>query len=202
VIVDGVPVLMPRDPDGGGSWISVNAAGHTLALLNRYEGSPHDEGGEYVSRGGLVSGMAGLVGGSEVAAEVERMELTWYRPFTLASVGRRQPPVLFEWNGRELVVVEVSNPGLVRSSSGSDQAESEVARSRVFRALGAGLSGADLLALHRTHLPQKGPLSICMHRSEAMTVSLSHITVDQSNLWIRYVGGSPCEASGMTELSL
>lgn len=202
VIVGGVPVLLPRDPDGGGSWISVNALGHTLALLNRYEDTPHDAGGEYQSRGGLVSGMAGLAGAAEVEAGLRSLALSSYRPFTLASVGPAQTPRLFEWDGRDLVVAEVSKPGLVRASSGSDQAAAEQARAAVFSSLGGGLSGADLMTLHRSHLPEKGPLSICMHRAEAVTVSLSYITVNLRNLLIRYVNGSPCETSGMTELSL
>jgi hypothetical protein len=125
VIVGGVPVLMPRDPDGGGSWISVNSSGHTLALLNRYEDTPHDAGGEYQSRGGLVSGLAGLAGAAEVEAELRRRALGWYRPFTLASVGGTQSPRLFQWNGRDLGLAEVSTPGLVRTSSGADQAAAE-----------------------------------------------------------------------------
>ena len=38
--LDGVPVLLPRDGEAGGTWIAVNALGHTLALLNRWDDSP------------------------------------------------------------------------------------------------------------------------------------------------------------------
>ena len=158
-IRNGVPVLLPHDPDGGGSWISLNATGHTLALLNRYEDTPHDSAGEYQSRGELVSAMAGLAGSAEVAAGLEAVTLGSYRPFTLASVAREQAPKLFEWNGSELLVAQVSNAGLVRASSGSDQAAAESARGAVFLELGDRLTGADLLALHRRHLPEASALS-------------------------------------------
>lgn len=202
VMVAGVPVLMPRDPDGGGSWISVNALGHTLALLNRYEDTPSDVGGAYRSRGGLVTGLAEVAGAAVVEASLRSMELGRYRPFTLASVAKRQQPTLFEWDGRTLQVAEVSNPGLVRASSGSDQAGAERSRAAVFSGFGSRLTGGDLLALHRSHAPEKGALSICMHRDDAMTVSLSYITVTGKELLFRYVGRAPCETAQMTTLAL
>ncbi len=198
----GVAVLMPHDPDGGGSWISANARGHTLALLNRYEDTPHDDGGEYLSRGGLVSSMASLAGAPEVEVALGELELAQYRPFTLVSVGRQQSPVLYQWNGQDLAVATVATPGLVRSSSGSHQGEAEQARAAVFLALGAQLNGSDLMPLHRSHIPNKGPLSICMHRHDAETVSLSYITVNLNNLLMRYVNGLPCESSDISERSL
>ena len=110
--------------------------------------------------------------------------------------------MLYEWNGRDLAVARVSTPGLVRASSGSNQGESEQARAAVFLALGDQLNGSDLLPLHRSHAPRKGPLSICMHRHDAETVSLSYITVNLNNLLMRYVNGLPCESSDISECSL
>lgn len=205
VDADGVPALMPVDGDAGGTWISVNARGHTLALLNRWDESPHDTGTPFVSRGLLVRDLAGLAGSGTLRTAISGLPLSRYRPFTLASVAPAGHPVLFEWNGQELSHGIVTEPGLVRTSSGSDQAGVEHSRSALFRAArGApgGLTPEVLAGFHRSHEPEKGPLSICMHRDEAVTVSFSLITVSHGQVLFRYVAGSPCETELYTESSL
>jgi hypothetical protein len=193
--VQGVSVLLPTDPEGGGSWISLNASGHSLALLNRYEDTPHDVFGGYSSRGGLVAGLADLSGPDPVEAAINQLTLAKYRPFTLASVAPGHNPRLFEWDGHLLECVEAAEPGLVRASSGSDQVAAERSRGLLFaqaRHFDGGLDGEGQMALHRSHLPEMGPLSICMHRDEAITVSISYITVSRSELSFVYIDGTPC----------
>ncbi len=134
-----------------------------------------------------------------------RIPLVSYRPFTLVSLSPGEVPWLFEWDGQGLERASVAAPGLVRASSGSDQAGAERERGKLFREAAArpgGLTPEVLHALHRTHRPEKGPLSICMHREEAVTVSLSLITVFPSLVRFRYVNGSPCESGPGTELEL
>ena len=198
----GVPALMPVDGDAGGTWISVNHGAHTLALLNRWDESPHDTGAPLVSRGLLVRELAGLPGSSAVRTALSRLPLSRYRPFTLVSVAPTEPPVLFEWNGQQLSQGSVAEPGLVRTSSGSDQAGVERSRGVLFRAASqvpGGLTPELLVVLHRSHLPERGQLSICMHRDEALTVSFSLITVSGGQVLFRYVSGSPCETEGFSE---
>lgn len=193
----GVPVLLPRDGDAGGTWIALNAWGHTLALLNRWDESPHDPPDGWVSRGLLVTRLAPLAGPDDVERALSGIALASYRPFTLASTAPGRSPRLFEWDGRELGQSETSAPGMVRTSSGADQEGAERVRGGLFREAGrqpGGLTSEVLLALHRSHLPEKGPLSICMHRQEAVTVSCSLITVSPRHLSFRYIDGSPCES--------
>ena len=120
----------------------------------------------------------------------------------IVEVGSGEPPAANEvLDARNCVAV----PGLVRASSGSDQAAAERERGKLFREAAArpgGLTPELLFALHRTHRPEKGPLSICMHREEAVTVSLSLIMVIPSLVRFRYVDGSPCEAGPGTEITL
>lgn len=205
VIAGGVPALMPIDGDAGGTWISVNDRGHTLALLNRWDESPHDPGTPLVSRGLLVRDLAGLAGAGAVRTAFAGLPLSQYRPFTLVSIAPGERPLLFEWTGQELSHAGVVEPGLVRTSSGSDQIGVERSRGALFRVATEspeGLSPEVLAALHRSHLPEKGPLSICMHRDEAVTVSFSLIRVSGGQVLFRYVSGSPCETDGFTESSL
>ena len=211
----GVPVLLPRDGEAGGTWIAVNAFGHTVALLNRWDDSPVGDGasrevsppgpGPFVSRGLLVLELASTPHHRAVDVALTQMPLVSYRPFTLVSLSPGRIPWLFEWDGHALERAGVATPGLVRASSGSDQAAAERERGALFREEASrpgGLTAEVLYALHRTHRPEKGPLSICMHREEAVTVSLSLITVIPSLVRFRYVDGSPCEAGPSTEITL
>ncbi len=201
----GVTLLLPTDGEAGGSWITVNDFGHTLALLNRWDDTPHDVPGPFVSRGLLVVELAPTAGPAEVYRALGGIQLQLYRPFTLASVAPDEDPRLFEWNGRMLERVTVTEPGLLRASSGSDQAGAERERGALFgeaRRRPEGLDEAVLWALHRSHLPEKGALSICMHRDEAVTVSLSLIMVSPSLVRFRYVAGSPCETRESEEFLL
>jgi transport and Golgi organization protein 2 len=213
--LNGVFVLMPRDGEAGGTWIAVNALGHTLALLNRWDESPiSDRGssheirsdpGPFVSRGLLVLELAATPHRRAVDEALTRVPLMSYRPFTLVSVSPGEVPWLFEWDGRALARASVAAPGLVRASSGSDQAGAERERGKLLKEATSrpgGLTPEVLSALHRTHRPERGPLSICMHREEAVTVSLSLITVFPSLVRFRYVNGSPCESAPGPELEL
>ena len=213
--LDGVPVLVPRDGEAGGTWIAVNALGHTLALLNRWGDSPVGDAGArepappnprtFVSRGLLVLELASTPHRRAVDEALTRMPLVSYRPFTLVSLSPGEIPWLFEWDGRALERASVSAPGLVRTSSGFDQAAAERERGALLREAASrpgGLTPEVLFALHRSHRPEKGPLSICMHREEAVTVSLSLITVIPRLVRFRYVDGSPCEAGPGAEFIL
>ena len=196
----GIPALIPVDGEAGGSWISVNALGHTLALLNRYHESPVDILDAFVSRGLLLIGLAGLPDPEAVEEELRRMPLARYRPFTLSSVIPDRAPRLFEWDGVSLAIQDIATPGLVRASSGHDQAGAERIRGALFSEarVATGLSAEVLLALHRSHIPESGPLSICMHREEAATVSCSLITVSEGELSFRYIDGPPGETGSGT----
>jgi hypothetical protein len=196
---------MPVDGDAGGTWISVNEQGHALALLNRWDESPHDAGTPFVSRGLLVRDLAGLPGSGAIRSALASLPLARYRPFTLVSVALGGHPVLSDWNGQAMTDGTVSEAGLVRTSSGSDQVGVERSRGALFRTAReapGGLTPEVLTALHRSHLPERGPLSICMHRDEAVTVSSSLITVSGGQVLFRYVTGSPCQTGQYTESSL
>jgi hypothetical protein len=198
-LVRDIPVLTPTDPDAGGTWVSINGLGMSLALLNRYGESPQDPGEGFTGRGQLIREMAWLANPEKIEPELRLRPLERYRPFTLAGVARGGVPHLLDWDGLRLTHMEVAEPGLVRASSGSNQAEAERVRGELFRVAAAepgGLTGAVLERLHRSHLPEKGPISICMHRPEAMTVSLSLITVNQNEISIFYVDGAPGETPG------
>jgi hypothetical protein len=203
--ISGVSVLTPTDGEAGGTWIAANALGHTVTLLNRWDETPVDPAGEFVSRGLLVLALAPLAGPHEVDTTLDELPLPRYRPFTLVSLAPDEVPRAFEWNGRALTRAAIEAPGLARTSSGRDQAGAERERGRIFRETAireGGLTAELLERLHRGHDPEPGALSICMHREEAETVSGSFVQVDRDAVRFKYVDGPPGEWGTETELVL
>ena len=57
-------------------------------------------------------------------------------------------------------------------------------------------------AFHRSHWPDRGPYSPCMHREDAVTVSYTRIRVDVDAVELTYVDGSPCKGAAGEPLRL
>ena len=54
-------------------------------------------------------------------------------------------------------------------------------------------SPADLVAYHRSHVPERGPYSVCVHRDDAGTKNFSRVSVLHDTVTFAYVDGPPCE---------
>ncbi|MEP6571334.1 MAG: NRDE family protein [Gemmatimonadota bacterium] len=196
----GIRFLAPRDPDAGGTWIGVNERGVTLAMLNRYDVSPLDSRepnpvAGSVSRGLLLAGLLDVESESVVDARLRGAELGIYRPFTLVVFAAGAIPQVREWDGQALSSSWVEGAGLAAASS-SAGADVAAQRASLFgaRAAQEGRLTADLLErLHRAHVPDRGAVSVCMHRAEAVTVSFSRVTVTGCSAAFGYSAGSPCE---------
>jgi len=203
----GVSYLAPTDGDFGGTWIGVNHWGLTVALLNRYEDAPVDPSGGAVSRGLLLRS---LLDAPSAVALVARLEsgagdgLRDYRAFTVVTTDRGGSIQLADWNGQTLEASRGA-PGMVRTSSGRDQRAAERVRSEVL----ANIVGAKgeitierLREFHASHLPERGPFSVCMHREEAETQSFTEIDVWHDEAVLRYVAGPPGEGGPVTRVAL
>lgn len=192
-MINGVRFLAPTDPDGGGSWISVNDHRVTLCILNQYD-VPHPEIPEPVSRGQLLLGMAHLGSQAEVWNAVRSSGLMQYPPFTLAAFEPGLPVHLIGWDGNSLIDWTYGSTGMVITSSSVAQQAAEDSRRRLFEeSMAVGATDEEVLeGLHRSHLPEQGALSVCMHRSDAETVSLTKVVVAPSDVTMSYFAGSPC----------
>lgn len=194
--IDGLQLLAPTDADAGGTWTGVNAVGLSLGLANLY-GQPAPPPTNPISRGLLVLELLGLRRVEAVAGALKSVALDRYRPFTLLGVEPDQPASLWQWNGRELTARSQAEPGLLLTSSAVDQAGAEAARRALFaEAIAAGqLTPAGLTALHTSHLPERGGRSVCMHRVDARTVSLTRIEVTTDRIAMACSAGPPCYTS-------
>ncbi len=193
---EGSAFLAPHDSDGGGSWIAVNASGLGLTLLNRYvDVSTLPPPAGWRSRGLLVTELATASHPDEVRHRLESQSLDAYRPFTLAVFFPGQQPRIHAWDRHRLAPPRIAMAPL--ASSSFDPGGIEAARRQSWaRCLGDRPPSRErCLAFHRSHGPERGPYSPCMHREDAATVSFSWIRVDPQTVRFTYAEGAPCFAS-------
>ncbi len=200
----GVSFLAPTDGEAGGTWIGVNMFGITVCLANRYGSSYSPPAEARVSRGLLVRSVLHLATKTAVAQAVGRAALFQYQPFTMGIFAPASAPLLLAWEGERLERSKPFAPGLVLTSSALNQERVIASRQAVHaRALAEEPVSADLLdRLHASHDPERSGLSICMHRSDAATQSLSRIDVGLETIRFRYTPGPPCTVPAEEPLTL
>jgi hypothetical protein len=193
-------ILSPRDPDGGGTWISVNDAGLAVALLNRrYERRRPG----MMSRGLAVERLAASASQVEALAAIEQLPLSLLAPFALGIFQPGHAVAIIEWDGSALEQGRREADGLVLTSSSLDAGAARDARHRALNALQgqARIDAAVLDALHRDHGSDRR-FSACMHREDARTMSLSRIDVGPDSASLTYEPGSPCERPEATVVTV
>jgi hypothetical protein len=191
----GRNVLSPAEP-GGGTWIAANDLGVTLALINWYSVSARPDG-EAVTRGAVVSA-AGAAGTAEsVNFALARLPLARIKPFRLVGVFPAASEIVeWLWDLNRLARQLHRWQPQQWISSGFDEPAAQRVRSRTFqRALRQKSAGTlDWLRhLHRSHTPQSGPFSTCMHRAGAATVSYAEVVVVSNQATMKYHPAAPCQ---------
>jgi len=192
---DGVRFLAPIDGDAGGSWIATNELGITLCLLNGpSQTSRHVSAGR--SRGLLLLDLASAGSVQDVQLRVWKTDLWRYDAFSLAVLEQGQHTLMVEWDGTEKRILPFGDPYMPLASSSFDPVQVRYARSRQRANLAGERLSNPVLALmfHRSHLPERGPYSPCMHRAAAETVSFSWVTVTGSEASFYYSAGPPCRS--------
>ena len=186
--------LMPIDPQGLGSWMGVTQNGVTVCLLNFYQGIIPK--GPLVSRGQLVKRLLEQSTLVRMLDTLSHVNVLSYAPFTLLLFSREQKaPYGVCWDGKtHLKRTEVKSPF---TSSGIDFPSVSQHRQDSYQTLlkqhQGTITASLLFDFHRSHLPSKSMNSVCMHREDAQTVSLSHVSVEQDKVVYTYWDGPPCE---------
>lgn len=196
---DGIRFVAPVDGDFGGSWLAVNEYGVTLAIENGYtdlDDAAHrpDEG--FTSRGLLLTSLTTCRSSAEALRRIEGLDLHRYRSFLLTVFEPDGTGLLARWI-RGLLSVDRELESLVPIISSSFETdEVRLSRQELFRRMRdeAGRDETELyLAFHESHLPRRGAYSPCMHRTDARTVSFSHVQVDEREARFGYVPHPPCQ---------
>lgn len=198
----GVAVLAPLDPEGGGTWLAVNAFGLTVAILNFYTETANVGPGRR-SRGLLVRSLADARDPAEVAQRLAGERLGDYAPFSLLVVPARGPSVGWQWNGGVLTRDDSPDATAMRASSSVRTSEVLAARQRCY----AEMVAPDVQDLechrrfHRQFDPQAGAESVAMFRPDARTVSHCEIAVDETEVRMAYFE-TPREAPTFVPVSV
>jgi hypothetical protein len=203
----GMRFVAPTDGDHGGSWIGVNEAGLALCLLNGYEGAPTASAaeGDYRSRGLLLTGLIDCATVSQVRERVLGADLSCYRPLTMAVLTPDEPALLVRWAGGRKSFDAAGDAAMPLTSSSYRGDEVSAARRSLFRRMvdeSGAVTPEFLREFHRSHEPERGAFSVCMHRGDAATVSFSHVKVDGRLIEFSYQPLSPCERSRPVRVAL
>jgi hypothetical protein len=198
-LADGVRFLAPLDGDHGGTWIAVNEFGLCLTLLNRYQGStsPPDHPR---SRGLVLLELAPAPTLAEAAARLTRSDLARVAGFTLVAVEPGRPAAITSWDGRRLTTEGHEPAGLIATSSAVLPEQALSSRRELFSL--EPLTPERLVAIHRSHEPERGPRSVCMHRDDAETRSFTRVTVADSVIELSHVPAAPCQGTALSRLAL
>lgn len=202
----GVRFIAPTDAEAGGTWIAVNEYGLTLCLLNRYSEGDARAAGEFKSRGLLLPGLMSLRDPAEVMRALALAGLAQFRPFTLLALTPGAPPAASGWTGSRLLAADEDGDSLMPLTSSSfDSTEVVRARTELFRRVAAGPANPPsemLTRFHHSHDPAPGPLSVCMHRPDATTVSFSRVKVSSGSVEFHYQPGPPCAGARGVSVTL
>ena len=194
--VNGRKILCPSEP-GGGTWIALNETGATLALINWYSITARVQTSPS-SRGEIVKTTAFASNPGEAEGALKNLPLVRTNPFRLIGifpVGREI--VEWQWNLKTLVRRDHGWRTHQWISSGFDELLAQRVRSKTFREASCLCSAGRLewlRRLHRSHSPERGPFSTCMHRADAATVSYTEIVVSSRRAVMRHCVSAPCES--------
>ena len=187
---------------GSGTWIAVNQAGLGFALLNW----SLPQGDKLHSRGEIIPRLVACSGLEPVVEELSTMNLSGTLPFRLIAVSAQEEGIReCLWNGSGLDFN--IQPWKLNHwfSSGLGDALADRSRRPVCQSADPDPEAGSirwLRKLHKSHAPERGAFSICVHRDDAGTLSYTEVQCDAERVSMGYSPGSPCESSGIAEVEL
>jgi len=184
---NGVRYIAPLDGDCGGTWISVNAFGVAICLLN---GASKRTG--RASRGHLVTALADSHSVEETARRLIALDLDAFAPFVIAALAPGQS-VVIDWDGERRHVEPRPERRMPLISSSFDPERVSEQRRAEFKRVATTVDAESLYSFHVSHGKQRGPYSTCMHRADAQSVSFSWVKVGKGRIDFLYSPDAPCQ---------
>jgi len=199
---DGVEFLCPLDADAGGTWLGVNAYGLTVGLLNGRADAPAPAAPR--SRGLLVLDLLDAARSADVERRLQAADLSRTRAFRLIALEPGAELLDAAWDGRALRLARRGDAQQPVCSSSLDPEGADRSRGAAWaEVLARGAPDARVHEdFHRGHVPARGALSTCMHRPDAVTVSLTRTRVGPRRVELGYRPGSPCEDAASDWLAI
>ncbi|MDO6718621.1 NRDE family protein [Psychrosphaera sp. 1_MG-2023] len=225
---NGVRFIMPKDPDGDGSWIAANEFGFVFVLLNDYQGQVKPPQ-TLISRGQLIRSLASCRDWQTIKQKVACWPLSQSQPFQLGVIAAQQQ-MFWHYNGLVSQITPATLPSALFSSAHPDVKNIVKLRHSLLQRTKAS-SVEELVQLFKGHKPDLSDVaklnlpnsqkhkceaingdvikagegntySICMHRDEANTQSLSCIELKNSSIEFSYWDGQPCQVDRPITMSL
>ena len=186
-------VLMPIDPESGGTWIAANDTGVVFALLNANPGmclqSTNPVDPPAPSRGTIIPSLVESATVSEALARAERIRVERYAPFRLLLFDRFQLVECVGHDGRIRHRRSYLSAAIMRTSSGLGDAVVAGPRRALFQRFFSDPRDAraaqDMFHQHRWN--GREAVSINMRRSDARTVSHTIVEVGSDTISMSYV---------------
>jgi hypothetical protein len=171
-------VVMPVDPQSGGTWIAASDAGLVFALLNANAGTSLAIAGE--TRGRIIPRLLAASTVSEALGLALEAHFERYRPFRLMVMDPYQLVECWLDEGRVRHRRAYLQGAVMRTSSGLGDVLVEAPRRALFRQFfkGPGNAVAAQNAFHDHQWPGREAVSVRMSRDDARTVS--HCVVELS----------------------
>jgi hypothetical protein len=187
-------VICPSET-GGGTWIALNDRGVSFALINWYSVPARVEYSP-ISRGEVVKATCAADNPRATEKIVSGLPLERTNPFRLVAIFPGLGQITeYRWDLQKLEINQCAWQPQQWISSGFDEPAAQRERSRAFQqALEQESAGSLrwLRLLHRSHAPETGPFSTCMHRSDAATVSYTEAVVLPGEGKMCHCLGAPC----------
>lgn len=207
----GIAAVHPVDPDGGGTWVAVSAAGLAMVLLNGVERPGHSEGRPEglryvwgsrqgrVSRGLIIPQLLGARSIEEARSVLGDMTVVRYRPFRLLVLSDDAVLECVSAGGALTSALRWPAPRLVRTSSSVRSEEVCGLRSHLFGEMVPQPSRRMQDAFHAHRWDMDRAASVLMDRPDARTVSQTVIEMlpDRARLEYRRV---PAWSGTVTEI--
>jgi hypothetical protein len=189
--IEGRRVVMPTDPESGGTWIAVNECGLTFCLLNA--GAADQACCEGLSRGGVIPRLAGAGSMSEALARMLDAGAERYRPFRLLMLDAAQLVECWVEEGRLRHRRAYLHGPVMRTSSSLGDAAVEGPRRTLFRRFfrNAAQPAAAQDAFHDHQWPGREHVSVRMARTDARTVSRTTVEVSAGFVTMIYSADAP-----------
>lgn len=205
----GLEHVAPLDPRSGGTWIAVNASGICFALMNQHP-QGFREKRPSKSRGGIIPSLLGCRDVRQALLGLEAMDCSDYAPFFLLVIDASSPYQSLRWDGIQKEIRAYPRQARLFGSSSFETEEVLLGRQSQFEKLLGELrrpGGArDVFTMqrdfHRSHQPGKGPYSICVHRNDAQSLSLTEVLFEGPGIRMNYHAGPPCVAAAEREIQL
>jgi len=193
-----IQTIMPIDSRAGGTWISANSAGISICLINNYGAEKRIHSDTAPSRGDLVSSMAFATTQNQAAETLLDLKPQRFNPFDIFIFDAHGAPFRWRWDGVDLTT-DTPNENFA-FSTGFDIDAVVSNRRNLYRQWQE--QNRDLADYHRSHIPQASSYSVCMHREDARTQSMSEIYVEEKLVEFTYWPGPPCQTTALPAVKI